>query len=151
MCVRRFEQGFDFRFAQNGGEFLLIPGRWHAVDLDSTVQRVLVEESKCADVLNAGGEPDRPITSNSVFKACVAAARKAGIIKTVHPHSLRHAFATHLLDEGVNLLVIQALLGHANLKSTARHLHLSDQAVRSTRSPLEMPGSIDLIRSAPEK
>jgi integrase/recombinase XerD len=88
-----------------------------------------------------------PLASNSVFQACQKAARRAGIIKPVHPHSLRHAFATHLLDDGVNLLVIQTLLGHAHLKTTARYLHLSDTAIRSTRSPLEMLGSLDLIRS----
>jgi integrase/recombinase XerD len=77
----------------------------------------------------------------------VAAARKAGIVKPIHPHSLRHAFATHLLDEGVNLLVIQKLLGHAHLKTTALYLHLSDSAVRSTRSPLETLDSLDLIRA----
>ena len=100
------------------------------------------------DWLFPGRNPDRPIATNSVFRACEKAARKAGIAKPVHPHSLRHAFATHLLDEGVNLLVIQALLGHAHLKTTARYLHLSDSAVRSTKSPLEMLGSLDLVRAA---
>ncbi len=95
-----------------------------------------------------GNKPDYPIATNSVFKACVAAARKAGITKPIHPHSLRHAFATHLLDEGVNLLVIQTLLGHAHLKTTAHYLHLSESAIRSTRSPLETLGSLDLVRSA---
>ena len=95
-----------------------------------------------------GRVPDRPIRTNSVFRACKKAARKAGLTKPIHPHSLRHAFATHLLDEGVNLLVIQALLGHAHLKTTARYLHLSDSALRSTRSPLETLGSLDLVRSA---
>jgi integrase/recombinase XerD len=94
-----------------------------------------------------GGNPGCPINRTSIFEACKKAARRAGISKSVHPHSLRHAFATHLLDDGVNLLVIQKLLGHAHLKTTARYLHLSDIAVRSTRSPLEMLGSIDLVRS----
>jgi integrase/recombinase XerD len=93
-----------------------------------------------------GENPGRPIARKSVFEACQKAARRAGIAKAVHPHSLRHAFATHLLDDGVSLVVIQALLGHSNLKTTARYLHVSDIAVRSTRSPLEMLGSLDLIR-----
>jgi site-specific recombinase XerD len=95
-----------------------------------------------------GRNPDFPIATKSVFRACQKAAQKAGIRKPIHPHSLRHAFATHLLDEGVNLLVIQTLLGHAHLKTTARYLHLSDSVVRSTRSPLETLGSLDLIPAA---
>jgi site-specific recombinase XerD len=93
-----------------------------------------------------GDKPDCPITTSSIFRACVNIARKAGIAKPIHPHSLRHAFATHLLDEGVNLLVIQTLLGHAHLKTTAHYLHLSDSVVRSVRSPLETLGAIDLVR-----
>ena len=100
------------------------------------------------DWLFPGGKPDRPIACNSVFQACRKAARKAGIAKPVHPHSLRHAFATHLLEDGVNLLVIRDLLGHRNLKTTERYLHVADTAVRSTRSPLELLGSIDLVRAA---
>ena len=95
-----------------------------------------------------GAKPDCPIATNSVFRACEQAARKAGVSKPIHPHSLRHAFATHLLDEGVNLLVIQALLGHTHLKTTARYLHLSDSVVRSTRSPLETLGALDLVPAA---
>jgi site-specific recombinase XerD len=95
-----------------------------------------------------GKKADCPIATGSVFKLCEAAAQKAGITKPVHPHSLRHAFATHLLDEGVNLLVIQALLGHVHLRTTAGYLHLSDSAIRSTKSPLESLDSINLIRSS---
>jgi site-specific recombinase XerD len=98
-----------------------------------------------------GKKADCPMATGSVFKLCEAAAQKAGIAKPVHPHSLRHAFATHLLDEGVNLLVIQALLGQAHLRTTAGYLHLSDSAVRSTKSPLEGLDSIDLIRSSVPK
>ncbi|MGA2133992.1 MAG: site-specific integrase [Bryobacteraceae bacterium] len=94
-----------------------------------------------------GENPDQPISTHTVFHTCRKAARLAGITKPVHPHSLRHAFATHLLEDGVNLLVIQTLLGHVHLKTTARYLHVSDSTVRSTRSPLEMLGSLDLVRS----
>ena len=100
------------------------------------------------DWLFPGERPGAHLSRETVFRSCRDAAQRAGIAKPVHPHSLRHAFATHLLDEGVNLLVIQTLLGHAHLKTTARYLHLSDSVVRSTKSPLEMLGSLDLVRAA---
>jgi integrase/recombinase XerD len=83
----------------------------------------------------------RPISAKTIFMACRKAAQRAGISKPIHPHSLRHAFATHLLEAGVNLRTIQILLGHANLETTARYLHVADVAVRSTASPLD---SLDL-------
>jgi integrase/recombinase XerD len=98
------------------------------------------------DWLFPGRKPDGPITRGSVFETCQKAARRAGIAKRVHPHSLRHAFATHLLEDGVNLLVIQALLGHKNLRTTARYLHVADSTVRAARSPLELLGGLDLVR-----
>jgi len=79
----------------------------------------------------------RPISAKTVFMACRQATLRAGISKPIHPHSLRHAFATHLLEAGVNLRTIQILLGHANLETTARYLHVADVAVRSTPSPLD--------------
>jgi integrase/recombinase XerD len=84
-----------------------------------------------------GADSTRPISPKAIFLACRSAARKAGIVKPVHPHSLRHAFATHLLEAGVNLRTIQILLGHANLETTARYLQVADGAVRSTPSPLD--------------
>lgn len=95
-----------------------------------------------------GQKPGQPISCGSIFGACQGAARKAGIAKAVHPHSLRHAFATHLLDAGVNLRTIQILLGHANLETTARYLHVSDTAVRSTTSPLELLDPLDMVQAA---
>jgi integrase/recombinase XerD len=92
-----------------------------------------------------GGKAGCPLTTKAVFFTCRKAAKLAAIAKRVHPHSLRHAFATHLLDDGVNLVVIQKLLGHSDIKTTARYLHVSDAAIRSTRSPLEMLGSLDLV------
>ena len=100
------------------------------------------------DWLFPGEKPGQPISTQTVFHTCRKAARTAGIAKPVHPHSLRHAFATHLLEDGVNLLVIQALLGHKNLKTTARYLHLADSTVRSARSPLELLDSLNLVEPA---
>jgi site-specific recombinase XerD len=101
-----------------------------------------------AEWLFPGGKPGCPLSRETAFETCRKAARLAGIAKHVHPHSLRHAFATHLLEDGVNLLVIQTLLGHRSLKTTARYLHLADSTIRSTRSPLELLGTLDLVRAA---
>jgi len=93
------------------------------------------------DWLFPGADPTRPISPKAVYLICRGAAQRAGLSKPVHPHSLRHAFATHLLEAGVNLRTIQILLGHANLETTARYLHVADVAVRATTSPLD---SLDL-------
>ena len=100
------------------------------------------------DWLFPGQKPGRPITCKAIFKACKQAAQAAGISKPVHPHSLRHAFATHLLDAGVNLRSIQILLGHSKLETTARYLHVTDTAVRSTTSPLELLDPLDILQAA---
>ena len=100
------------------------------------------------DWLFPGGKPGCPISRETVFETCRKAARQAGISKPVHPHSLRHAFATHLLEDGVNLLVIQTLLGHRSLRTTARYLHVADSTVRSIRSPLELLDSLNLVHPA---
>jgi site-specific recombinase XerD len=100
-----------------------------------------------ADWLFPGGKTGRPLTTKAVFFTCRKAAKLAGIGKAVHPHSLRHAFATHLLEDGVNLVVIQNLLGHADVSTTTRYLQVSNAAIRSTRSPLETLGPLDLIQA----
>ena len=83
----------------------------------------------------------RPVGPKAIYLACRGAAQAAGLRRPVHPHLLRHAFATHLLESGTNLRTIQILLGHANLETTARYLQVADVAVRSTPSPLD---SLDL-------
>ena len=100
------------------------------------------------DWLFPGEKPGRPITCNAIVLACKKAAEAAGISKAIHPHSLRHAFATHLLEAGVNLRSIQILLGHAKLETTARYLHVADSAVRSTISPLELLDPLDIVKAA---
>jgi integrase/recombinase XerD len=98
-----------------------------------------------ADWLFPGADPGQPISSKAIFLACRKAAQKAGIAKPVHPHSLRHAFATHLLEARVDLRTIQILLGHANLQTTARYLQVADVTVRATTSPLESLESLHII------
>jgi len=80
---------------------------------------------------------DGPIRAKSVFDAVQQAAKRAGLDKRVHPHTLRHCFATHLLESGADLHTIQLLLGHADLKTTSRYLHLSERHLKATASPLD--------------
>jgi site-specific recombinase XerD len=80
---------------------------------------------------------DVPMSAKSVFHAVKHAAQRAGLKKRVHPHTLRHCFATHLLEAGADLRTIQLLLGHADLKTTSRYLHMSEVHLRATASPLD--------------
>jgi len=81
---------------------------------------------------------DHPIDTKTVWHACHNAAKRANIKKGVHPHTLRHCFATHLLEAGADLRTIQILLGHADLKETTIYLHLSQRHLNSTASPLDL-------------
>ncbi len=78
-----------------------------------------------------GDHPGRPITSSAVELACKLARRSAGITKPVTPHSLRHAFAVHLLESGTDVRTIQLLLGHRSLATTARYLRIATSKVCS--------------------
>lgn len=80
---------------------------------------------------------DIPMSAKSIWHAVHNAARRAGLQKRVHPHTLRHCFATHLLESGADLRTIQLLLGHADLKTTSRYLHLSERHLKATASPLD--------------
>jgi site-specific recombinase XerD len=80
---------------------------------------------------------DSPMQAKSVFDAVRQAAKLAGIDKHVHLHTLRHSFATHLLESGADLHTIQLLLGHADLKTTSRYLHLSERHLKAAASPLD--------------
>jgi integrase/recombinase XerD len=84
-----------------------------------------------------GRHPERPLTQTTVWRICQQARTAARLAKPVSPHTLRHCFATHLLEGSTDLRRIQILLGHRNLKTTARYLHVSNLAVRSTVSPLD--------------
>jgi site-specific recombinase XerD len=80
---------------------------------------------------------DRPIDTKTVWHACHEAAQRAGLQKRVHPHTLRHCFATHLYEAGTDLRTIQLLLGHEDLKDTLIYVHLSTLHLKATPSPLD--------------
>lgn len=80
---------------------------------------------------------DKPISEKIVWQAVREACERAGIKKRVTPHTLRHCFATHLLESGADLRSIQMMLGHSDLEATTVYLHLSRRHLQATRNPLE--------------
>lgn len=80
---------------------------------------------------------DQPMSDESVWYACKQAARYARFTKRVTPHTLRHSWATHLLEAGTDLRTIQMLLGHGDLETTAKYLHLSQKHLQSVANPLD--------------
>jgi integrase/recombinase XerD len=91
---------------------------------------------------------DRPIDPKTLRNACRGAARRAGLHHAIHPHTLRHCFATHLLEAGADLRTIQILLGHQSLKETTVYLHLSKRHLNATPSPLD---SLQLKDESPQE
>ena len=113
--------------------------------------RYVMLSSKLLDILRAywkavhpkswmfpGSHTDQPITKDAVEAACQKAHRLSGLSKPVTPHSLRHAFAVHLLESGADLRTIQLLLGHRSLATTAKYLRIATSKVCATPSPLEL-------------
>jgi integrase/recombinase XerD len=88
--------------------------------------------------LFASPRTGRPPTQETVRRAFELAGEQAGIQKPVRPHVLRHSFATHLLDAGTDVRVIQVLLGHQSLQTTARYTRVSTVRMRETPSPLDL-------------
>ena len=81
---------------------------------------------------------EHPISDATVQKIFYAAKRRAGIVKDCGIHGLRHAFATHLLEAGVDIHTIQRLMGHGHISSTLRYFHLARRHLANTPSPLEL-------------
>jgi integrase/recombinase XerD len=100
-----------------------------------------------------GDVPTKPIDRSAVEHACQKARHLSGIHKPISPHSLRHAFAVHLLESGTDVRTIQLLLGHRSLATTARYLRIATNKVCSTSSPLDLlphPVCADSKLAAPQ-
>jgi integrase/recombinase XerD len=85
-----------------------------------------------------GQIPNQPLGREAVADAVAQASKRAGLTKRISPHSLRHAYAVHLLEAGTDIRKIQLLLGHRSLSTTARYLHLATTTVCATTSPLDL-------------
>ncbi|MCZ8208411.1 MAG: tyrosine-type recombinase/integrase, partial [Aquidulcibacter sp.] len=84
-----------------------------------------------------GTDLENPVSTRQLARVVEAAAKRAGLTKRVSPHTLRHSFATHLLEDGVDIRVIQVLLGHAKLENTALYTQVATRTVRTIISPLD--------------
>ena len=84
-----------------------------------------------------GSDTEKPVHTRTVNQACRDACQAAGLSKRVTVHTLRHSFATHLLESGSNIRIIQVLLGHRSLRTTAVYTHVSAAALEATTSPLD--------------
>jgi site-specific recombinase XerD len=82
-------------------------------------------------------KPTQALTGGAVQRICQRTAKRAGLTKRVHPHTLRHSFATHLLEAGVDLLSVQRLLGHSHFNTTAKYLHISMRRLQQLPQLLE--------------
>lgn len=106
------------------------------------IRRFIAVEQPVKYLFEGSGNPegkgfDGRYSQKGVQWAVKTVARQAGIIKDVHSHTLRHTYATHLLEDGVNILVVQKLLGHANIESTMVYLHVCQTPDRLPHSPLD--------------
>lgn len=87
-----------------------------------------------------GARAGHPMTGKQISTICEKAAKAAGVGKHVTPHTFRHSFATHLLEAGTDLRILQRLLGHAGLNATARYLHVAENYLEVAKTPLQLAG-----------
>jgi len=132
--VIRVEHGQELAPAKAGG------GKDRVVMLSAQLLGILRTYWRLARPspwLFPGRDETRPIDVQVLHSACRSACAAAGLSKRVTVHTLRHSFATHLLENGTDIRIIQVLLGHANLSSTARYTRVSNGLIRRTQSPLD--------------
>jgi site-specific recombinase XerD len=115
------------------------------------ILRAYWQEEKPRLWLFPGATPDQPLSCDVARQALQKASLDAGLTKKCTPHVLRHCFATHLLDAGVDLVVLQALLGHRSIRTTSLYTHISVRRIQKVVGPLELLPTIPPSASAQQK
>jgi integrase/recombinase XerD len=121
-------------------------GKDRIVPLSPVLQAILRtywQEAHPTTFLFPGKDIRRPISQTSIRNILSKAVVAAGIKKPMTMHTLRHTFATHHLEAGTDLRVLQMVMGHRSLKTTSRYLHVSTEKLRSTKTPLELLADLD--------
>ncbi len=114
-------------------------GKDRVVTLPKTLKVTLLKQKQIkqpTDFLFTNGQNKR-LTTKTIQNVIAAAAKRANIVKSVTPHTLRHSFATHLLESGVDIRYIQKLLGHARLETTQIYTHVAQEALARLPNPLD--------------
>ena len=135
-------KGGQYRNAMLGADLLTLLREWWTAGRQ---QGVMHRDGW----LFPGQHAIKPISTRQLHRVVVEAAQAAEIGKRVGPHTLRHSFATHLLEDGVDIRVIQVLLGHAKLDNTALYTKVATRTVRAVTSPLDKLGMLRTGESAP--
>ena len=135
-------KGGRYRNAMLPGDLLILLRQWWTVGRQ---QGVMHRDGW----LFPGQHLGKPISTRQLHRIVVEAAQAAQIRKRVGPHTLRHSFATHLLEDGVDIRVIQALLGHAKLENTAFYTRVATRTVRAVTSPLDKLRMLRTAEGAP--
>jgi len=156
----RIDEACHLRIADIDSKQMLL----HVRHAKGGQERVTLLSGKLLEVLRAywriekpqhwlfpGSTPAEPLATASARNTLRQAGLDAGLTKPCTPHTLRRCFATHLLDAGVDLVVVQALLGHRSIKTTSLYTHISVQRIRQVVSPLDLLPTIPPPESAEQK
>lgn len=131
----------DFNFEEKIGHIRQAKGRkdriFNIPDFLFQDLKKQIESQKASGKEHLFTGPKGRLSARNIQKIVNKAARKAGINKDVHCHTLRHSFATHLLEDGIDLRKIQVLLGHASISTTELYTHISKEQIKEIKSPID--------------